>query len=134
MCQLERKLKLCTCGKIARSKLEHYWVLHRFDAEKNDRVLGRIAVPPELGRGVAEEHRALLLERLQEADAFDVDLAPREGDRLQLSFRFSATQWAKYGFAFRGGRWVEEEYCPLGWRWHHTEERFGAVKDAVKSG
>ncbi len=89
MCKLSNQLKLCTCDVGSVDRLEHYWVLHRFDPRKDDSVIGRLFMPHTLDGRVEAYNRSLLLQRLQEGDAFDVDLKPREGDRLQLTFRCS---------------------------------------------
>lgn len=131
MCKLDDKLKFCTCRARSAAALAHAWIFHRFDAKKDCRVIGRVAIPPRLAKEVEQHNRALLLSRINEADAFDVDLAPREGDRLQLNFQFSDTQWAVYGYEYRKGRWVEQPFNSLEWQWHHEEEAFGVVRGAV---
>lgn len=139
MCELSEKLKLCTCGAGSVRGLDHYWVLHRFRAGKDDFVIGRVRPPDTIDEKVEAHNRALLLARLNEDDAFDVDLSPREGDRLELSFRCAergASGQANmkhivYGYAFTSGRWVEEPYDPLSWSWHHDDEHFGEIRPAL---
>jgi hypothetical protein len=139
MCKLSEKLKLCTCNARSVAALKHYWVLFRFDATKNRMVRGRVSLPDRLDAKVEAYNRRLLLARLQEADAFDVDLHPEEGDRLAITFQCSeagasgrrATKIITYGYAHKGGRWVEERYNPLSWQWHHDRERFGALRQAT---
>jgi hypothetical protein len=142
MCRVSSTLKLCTCAVRDVSRLRHYWVLHRFDPRKANRMIGRVARPDVLDARDEVHNRALLLARLQEPDAFDVDLAPREGDRLQLTFRFAERDRAgrkafkeiTYGYAWTAGRWVEKEFEPLGWQWHHDRERIGELRPAVADG
>ena len=139
MCRLAPTLTLCTCAVRDVSRLPHYWVLHRFDPRKDTHVIGRVARPDVLDPQDDAHNRALLRVRLQEPDAFDVDLAPRDGDRLQLTFRFSGRDRAgrrtvkeiTYGYAWTAGRWVEETFDPLMWQWHHDRERFGEVRPAI---
>jgi hypothetical protein len=138
VCELSRKLKLCTCDVGSVAELDHYWVFHRFVEGKNEMVIGRVAMPPKLDAKVEAHNRSVLLARLNESDAFDVDLKPRDGDRLRLTFRFSKGFPAKdktitYGYAKKDGRWVEEAYSGLSWRWHHEEENFGEVRAALKT-
>jgi hypothetical protein len=142
MCKVSSKLKLCTCAVPDVSRLRFYWVLHRFDPRKDVRRVGRVARPDVLDARDEAHNRTLLLARLQEPDAFDVDLEPREGDRLQLTFRFTERDRAgrktvkeiTYGYARIRGRWVEEKYDPLLWHWHHDRERFGELRPAVADG
>lgn len=144
MCILSARLKLCTCdfksvAKLRRSKIKHTWVLHRFDPTKSNMVIGRVSMPDTLEATIDADNRAMLLERLNEDDAFDVDLKPQEGDRLQLTFRCSTpnasgqlqVKCIHYGYSRVAGRWVEEPFCPLTWLWHHEEARFGVVQEAL---
>lgn len=139
MCKLRETLKLCTCDVPSVSALEHYWVLYRFDKAKDDMVIGRVMLPDRLAAEVEEYNRRLLLARLQEEDAFDVDLHPEEGDRLAITFACSEANASgrlvkktiTYGYARTGGRWVEEPYDPLSWQWHHDRERFGELRSSM---
>ncbi len=135
MCMLSDKLKLCTCDAASVGELDHYWVLHRFIEGKNSMVIGRTRIPEKLDAQAEAHNRALLLARLNESDAFDVDLQPKDRDRLQLTFSFSTPQPKTiiYGYGRVDGRWVEEAYDNLGWRWHHEEERFGEVRSALEA-
>jgi hypothetical protein len=140
VCKLSSQLKLCTCDVGSVDRLEHYWVLHRFDPRKDDSVIGKLFMPHTLDGRVEAYNRSLLLQRLQEGDAFDVDLKPREGDRLQLTFRCSEADASEslkgkiitYGYAWSAGRWVEQAFDPLSWRARHDEERFGEVRPALE--
>lgn len=81
-------------------------------------------------------NRELLLRRLQEEDAFDVELDLQDRDRLQLTFQFSesgtsgapTTKVITYGYSWKAGRWDEEEFCPLAWQWHHDWAMSGEVQ------
>ena len=88
MCKLSHQLKMCICDVPDVSELEHYWVLHRFNPKK-DMVIGRVARPDTLDVRVDAYNRSLLLQRLHEDDAFDIDLNLQNGDRSQLTFRCS---------------------------------------------
>lgn len=136
MCELSRKLKLCTCAAASVSELRNYWILHRFDKTKDFIVAGSIVLYDEPSKSVQAHNKALLLERLQEADAFDVDLRPRERDRLQLTFTCSEpggrVNTLYYGYEYKSGRWTEEEYDELSWETNHDQTRFGEVQLALK--
>jgi len=133
VCKLSEKLKLCTCSAGSVADLEDYWVLHRFVEGKNQIVIGRALLPDKLDAKVEAHNRSLLLARLNDPDAFDIDLRPRDGDRLQLTFRFSVGGAAKtisYGYTHAQGRWIEQAYDSLSWQWHHDSESFGEVRSA----
>jgi hypothetical protein len=136
MCELSTKLKLCTCGAASVSELRNYWILYRFDKAQDCIVAGSIVSYDEPSKTVQANNRALLLERLHEADAFDVDLRPREGDRLQLTFTCSEpggrVKTLYYGYEYKSGRWTEEEYDELSWERKHYQAKFGKVQPALK--
>lgn len=78
-------------------------------------------------------NKELLLKRINETDAFDVDLAPKHLDQLQLTFTCSKTYTGKitYGYQFEQNRWIEMEYDSLEWAWFHDEEISGNIKPAL---
>jgi hypothetical protein len=134
MCKLSDALKLCTCDAASIDELDHFWVFHRFDPTKNELVIGRILIPYALAPEIEAHNRALLLARLDDPDAFDVDLAPRDGDRLQLTFRFGGHyEQTHYGYERRAGKWVEQAYDGLSWSHHHDREHFGEVRPVETS-
>lgn len=143
MCEVSEKLKLCTCAAGASAaNLDHCWVLHRFDPAKHTMVIGRVRMPDRLDAEVEAYNRALLLARLNEPDAFDVDLAPHEGDRLQLTFTCphsvprdkGRVKTIHYGYAYENGRWREMPYESLSWYRKHDREQVGEIRPALKTG
>jgi len=144
MCELSKKLKLCTCAVASVEHLRHYWVLYRFNKTKDDLVMGQAMLLEEPGKAVQAYNRSLLLERLNEHDAFDINLNPQEGDRLQLKFTCSdsgvlsiLTRNRKikkiiYGYTYRNGRWIEEPFDHLAWERRHDREKFGEIQSALR--
>lgn len=76
-------------------------------------------------------NRVLLLKRVNEPDAFDVDLKPKAKDRLQISI-CCGHRYMDYGFVYKGGERVEEEFDGIEWMWRHEEVEFGKVAGALK--
>jgi hypothetical protein len=138
MCHVSPRLKLCSCASGDVSRLAHYWVFYRFDPQKNERIIGRVAKPDALDPRAEAYNRATLLKRLNEPDVFDLDLKPKSGDRLQITFRCTEAdapgkaraKTITYGYAFTGEGWVEEPYNSLSWRWHHTNSAIGELRPA----
>jgi hypothetical protein len=136
MCKLSSQLKLCSCEASDVSKLESFWVLHRFDPRKNDMVIRRVMRADTLDPQLDTYNRSLLLQRLHEDDAFDVDLKLQSGDRLQLTFQCSESDEAgqsvlkriTYGYTWTAGRWSEEPYSSLEWQWHHDRAMLGEFR------
>jgi hypothetical protein len=138
MCRLSAKLKLCTCEVASVAELAGFWVLHRFKPGKQELIIGELVMPDELDARVETYNLSMLKQRLNEADAFDVDLKPQPGDRLQLTFRCSEadasgtarTKTITYGYAWTAGRWVELPFNDFEWAWHHDQESFGELRPA----
>lgn len=136
MCKLEGTLKLCTCNAKEASWLDQHWVFYRFNAEKHDMMIGRVLLPDRLHPNVEAANRRLLLARLQEEDAFDVELQPAEGDRLLITLRCTeldaagkeVSKMITYGYERKAGKWVEEPFNSLSWQWHHDRVRFGELR------
>ena len=136
MCELPKALRFCTCKARSLAQLTHFWVFYRFDKTKDDMVIGRVALPDRLDATVDKYNRALLLARLHEDDAFDLDLDPREGDLLAIAFRCTEVnqrgvredRTITYGYKRTGDRWVDEPFNHLEWQWHHHHERFGKLR------
>ena len=42
MCVILGKIKHCTCKASSTEKLEHYWVLHRRNKDKNEIIVGEV--------------------------------------------------------------------------------------------
>lgn len=133
MCEVSGKLKLCTCNATSVEKLKHYWILYRYNREKNNIIIGDFILPYMLDEEMVIKNKAVLLKRLNEEDAFDIDIFPKNKDRLQLTFTCSAfsNQQITYGYSYKNGKWIEKDFDPLEWQWHHDEEISGAIKPAL---
>jgi hypothetical protein len=86
MCQPSATLKLCTCSGKEFKKADNSWSFHRFEKGKDDMVIGTMEGPSPIETSVYEANQAMLAKRLNELDAFDIDLKPKAKDRLLLNF------------------------------------------------
>ncbi|MEZ5539064.1 MAG: hypothetical protein R3E63_03720 [Pseudomonadales bacterium] len=111
-------------------RLCHYWIFYRQAQDKNEMIIGTIQPPYYLDPAVDAINREHILARLREVDAFDVALQPADGDLLVLSFQ-AADGKVDYGFEYSAGCWREKEYNSLMWLWHHDEEMFGKIRNAL---
>jgi len=76
-------------------------------------------------------NRNLLLKRINERDAFDIELNPKSGDLLQISFAGESNyQDLTYGYKYTGEKWETEIYDPLKWMWHHEINLKGKIRNA----
>lgn len=96
-------------------------------------IIGEFMLPYMIDEKILIKNKAMLLKRLNETDAFDVELFPKSKDRLQLTFTCPGAndQQITYGYSYKKGKWVEEDYDPLEWCWHHDEQKFGIINPAL---
>jgi hypothetical protein len=132
MCKVSDKIKFCTCKAKSTEQLKNYWVFHRFIKGKFELVIGQPMLPFLIDEQTHLLNRETLLKRVNEADAFDIDLKPKQNDRLQLSFNFGDTIYDRidYGFLYRNKKWIVTGFDSLEWMWKHEEEKFGKIENA----
>lgn len=134
MCQVSDKIKFCTCANGPVENLKHYWLLYRYNKDKNDNCMGMPMMPTSMSDLSFEENQATLLSRLNEPDAFDIPLTVKARDIIEIVINNkSATQEPfTYSFQFKKGKWIAEETDPFEIMNHFDEEHSGKIKNALK--
>ncbi len=130
MCRIANTIKLCTCGAASIAELKHYWVFYRYDKNKDEVMIGEVLIPVAWGDPeMIALNEAMLLQRLNEADAFDVNLSPKNKDRLLIAIGVGdkSSGYHNYGFMWQGKKWVSCPYQYFEWTWKHDEIQFGKV-------
>lgn len=112
MCSITDKIKLCTCSGNPRENGKSYWVLHRYNPNKNMDVVGEIVLELSALNPNFESNKKLLLQALNHGHPFDTDLKFREKDVLELHFK-GEDQEETYGFSYHNSQWEYEEFHPL---------------------
>jgi hypothetical protein len=130
MCKVSDKLKLCTCATKDIYSLKHYWILHRFDDNKDDFIVGEIIEPYLCKPDIELYNRDVLLRLINIPSTFDVDINPKPKDRLELSFSVG-NESLVYGFEYKNGSWESEEYDTFEWMSHHNEYLAGKIKNPM---
>lgn len=134
MCEVSEKMQLCTCTEVDFDNAKHYWVYHRFIKGKEERVIGIPVLPVHIDEKIDLANKTLLKTLLNQNTVFDKPIYPCEGDLLELAFSINAGEKrVVYGFKFHNEKWIEEEYDPLIWMWHHTEAIHGKIENAIKN-
>lgn len=133
MCIISDKIKFCSCAQSSVEKLKHYWILYRYAKGKEELCMGMPMMPTSIRDLSFEENQSILLNRLNEADAFDIPLKFKAKDLLEIvinnnTIDFDAT--FTYSFKFKKGKWVAEETDPV--MNHFDEEESGKIKTALK--
>ncbi|WP_452231778.1 hypothetical protein [Lacinutrix sp. MEBiC02595] len=109
MCKISDKIKFCTCidDDIDIEEFNHYWVLHRYNKDKNDIVMG-IPILPDHLHPMFEINAQLLVSTLNTKGAFDTNIALRKGDRLEVILCNNAKDHNEslyYNFSYTGEIW-----------------------------
>jgi hypothetical protein len=131
MCKISDKIKFCTClGNI--EKLKHSWTLYRYKRE-HMHIGGLIVMPAFIDPNTDAHNITTLEKRLNEPDAFDIQLAPKERDRLEITFttgeNFSSP--LSYCFAYRKGKWVKVDHDSFDLMSRFIEIKSGKIKPAL---
>ncbi len=119
MCTVSDKLKLCTCKTENVEQLRHYWILYKY--QKSEILLVGTPMLPqeyEIGEENDQYNKTKLEQLLNERNCFDVDLAIRNRDILELNFSFTPKTNSErthlvYEFIYKKGKWTINEYDPF---------------------
>jgi hypothetical protein len=134
MCVVSDKIKFCTCTNDSVENLKHYWILYRFNKDKNDFCIGMPIMPTYMTDLSFEENQATLLNRLNEADAFDIPLTFKAKDIMEIVINNTSAYQDPftYSFQYKKGKWITEETDSFEIMNHFDEEISGKIKNALK--
>jgi hypothetical protein len=107
MCKVTNKIKFCACidDNTDIENQNHYWVLHRYNKNKNERVMGTPAFPSDL-HPMFIINEILLIDTLNTTDAFDKNIQLEKGDKLEVVLcNTSENDTLYYNFKFSGKIW-----------------------------
>ena len=134
MCQISDKIQFCTCANGTVEKLKHYWILHRYSKEKREMCMGSPIMPSDMIDLNFVENQYVLLERLNQADAFDQPMEFKPKDQLEIvinntpNFQNAFT----YSFKYYKGKWSITETDPFDLMNNFDEANSGKIKNALK--
>ena len=132
MCNISNKIKLCSCTNRSVNKLDHYWILHRFNEARDIIIIGEPIMPYEMSNPNYGINVATLKTRLNDNDAFDIAIKFEEKDQLEIVFNHLIKDPSKtftYYFKYTNGKWFEEDNDPFDLMNHYDELKFGKLKD-----
>ena len=134
MCIISDKIKFCTCAKSSIHNLTHYWILYRFNNDKNDFCIGMPMIPTSMVDFSFKENQAALLKRLNEANAFDISLDFHSKDVIEIVINNTSDTQEPffYTFQYKNGKWVAEEKDAFEIMNHFDEKICGKIKNALK--
>ncbi len=112
MCVVSDKIKFCTCVDGSIRAMDCYWIIYRLGEAKEFMIMGMPNMPQGWGDENYEYNRLVILERLNQPDAFDKTLDLKNNDKLHIVFnRLSNTkEEAIYAYKYKKKKWTEDEY------------------------
>jgi hypothetical protein len=134
MCLISSQLQLCTCDVTDVTELKHYWILHRFSADKTEYIMGEPMLPLNIDFETGILNQRNLLKRVNEADVFDKPIEFKKKDRLELHFTCSGEHsgFLTYGFEYTGRKWKECAYDVFDWMNTCNELEHGKIEPALE--
>ena len=137
MCEISDKIKFCTCSSDVEN-LKHYWVLHRKSANSDDMQIcvGMYMMPNEKAQEFLKINSTTLVNRLNDSDAFDVDLELKNKDILEVVINNRSENYedrVTYAFEYNKGKWKSTDYDPFFLMNKYEEEFSGKMKNVLKS-
>ncbi|MEY3786413.1 MAG: hypothetical protein RIQ94_1430 [Pseudomonadota bacterium] len=106
------------------TKLDHYWILHRFNEAKDIIIIGEPIMPYEMPHPNYGINAATLTTRLNDNDAFDIAIKFEEKDQLEIVFNNLTKDPLKiltYHFKYTNGKWFEEDNDPFDLMNHYDD-------------
>ena len=132
MCSVSDKLKLCTCGEDVYDSAKHYWIFHRYVKGRNEMLVGSIMCPYFADPETDQQNLETILHALNEGNPFDVDLNPKNHDRLSLHFSCDESlAHLSYGFRYNGKVWKVIPYNVFDFMQKHEEGQEGEILNAL---
>lgn len=129
MCIISDKIKLCTCKASSTERLQNYWVLYRRNKDKNEIIVGEVMISFEWINPNYKENYTTLESRVNEADVFDVPIAFKAKDVLELVFNNNDDiKRATYGFKYYKKQWIKSAIDVFDLMGRFDEVQFGKIK------
>lgn len=131
MCKVTNKIRFCTCidENIDIEELNDYWVLHRYNKDKNLDVMGMPIFPDNM-HPMFEINEVVLTDTLNKVNAFDEDIEIKKGDRLEVVLcNNSDIHSLYYNFKYTGNLWKSIESDPFDLMSNFDEVKGGEIKE-----
>ena len=131
MCEVSDKIRFCTCDPEQVDLEANHWIFKTSRAYANGMtVIGSYMLPVIGDDSMLQSNEEIIAQRVNDPDAFDVDLQPRDGDRLLVVVvcreHFDDKQHLE--FEYDNGRWEHQVYYPFAWGEPLESSKTGIVK------
>ena len=135
MCIVSDKIKFCTCVTGSYEDLPHYWLLYRFNKQKDLQCMGMASLLMELRQENYILNAQTLGNRLNEDDAFDKAIDFKPNDQLEIvinNLSEDECEQMTFYFRFKKGKWVDEEHDVFELMNRYDEFAFGNFENLEK--
>ena len=128
MCVVSKNIKFCTCEEDSTSERTNYWVLHRFNKDKDLRIVGNIVMSTKDLDPNYKPNKKTIRNRLNKQDAFDKEIPFVENDVLKVVLNSDDYENRKdFCFEYKSGIWIDAEYDSLSLKSRFNVYGFGKV-------
>jgi len=134
MCVVSDKVKFCTCADVDDLEaLNSYWILHQ-PVEGNEQIEIGMCVPPTAGIDPNFElNEGVILERLNDGEAFDKPFKFNKNDRLEVVIKLdNVTEPYSYNFKYSGRKWKAVAEDPIKLIWDFKQSKRGSISKERK--
>lgn len=107
---VSKDIKFYTCEEESTSERPNYWVLHRFNKDKDLRIMGSVERPETDLKPNFISNKKTILNRLKKPYAFDKDISFVEGG--VLSVVLNSSDWKNredFCYEYKRGTWINSE-------------------------
>ncbi len=137
MCVISDKIKFCTCvdATIDVKKLNHYWVLIRYNKRKVPIHLGEITIGYNHISANRKENQEVICKVLSEKDAFDKPIRFKEKDIFQIVLHNHSENHKdvlKFKLEYKSGQWQTFDSKDFLYIKNHFDETdSGEIKEII---
>ena len=129
MCLVSKEIKFCTCKEDSTSEdRPNYWVLHRFNKDKDLRIMGSIVRTNKDLDPNYKPNKKTIRNRLNKQDAFDKEIPFMENDVLKVVLNSNDYEHRKdFCYEYKNGTWIDSEYSSMCLRSRYDVYGYGKV-------
>lgn len=134
MCQISDKIKFCSCSSTSIESLKHYWLLYRYEKQKDSFTLGLAMMPTYLKDQNFKINQSAILEKLNSEDGFDQIIDFNEKDIFEVGINhkdYETGQSFFYQFIFKKGKWHPTKLDPFELMNKYSDFLFGKLKSPL---
>jgi hypothetical protein len=128
MCIVSDKIKFCTCEIESYDELPHYWLLYRYNKNKEWYILGSTQMPADFLKANYTLNVETFIKRLNEPDAFDKPIKFKSKDRIEIvlnNLSENEKDQMTFCFEYKKRQWSEIQYDFFELRNEFDEMEFG---------